>query len=234
MRFQFRFVPAPPETTTTASCPQTTWQRARIGDPASPTNAGRARVEDVSSAHPDELQGLTSSPTRATTTPTAASFDGGLEMATVAINSSNRSSNDSGVVTVAAATTTHAVSRGGFGGVDRVLSGYSVPDHVHKDPLLLSASSLSASSSSRVQDPLIRIAPTARHRNLRAAICLIFCVAIAVLVVSVLPSASNQQPGITTLRGTGVSVIFRGDPSMLRDSNHAHATHRYTSLTRTT
>ena len=119
MRLQLKFAAAPE----TPFDPRTWKNRARIGDPASPTNTGRARVEDESSAQPEELQGL------------------------------------------------------------------------------------------RVQDPSVRTRPTEQNRSLRGCICLVFCVAVAALVVSVLPRASNQHSSVTTFRGSGVSVIFRGDPS---------------------
>ena len=95
------------------------------------------------------------------------------------------------------------VPTGQSGRVDPVVSEYGVPDHVHRD----------APAPRRVQDPRFRTRPTKENRNLRVCFVLLIAFALIALYISVLPGATETTTTITTFRGGGVSVIFRGDPS---------------------
>ena len=63
--------------------------------------------------------------------------------------------------------------------------------------------------------PTHRGAPTRRNAETRKAIFILACVALAFVLASLVPPMTDEPAHTaTTFRGTGTSVIFRGDPSV--------------------
>ena len=162
-----RFVPAPEVELTPSNL--RFWRRAQTGDPDMPTNTGRAQVGDLSTARPEELQGLTADVF------SRPSFShariGPTEPTGVPV---------------------------------RVEAPGPGPGEPPKTVVLL---------PQRLQLPMARYGPSETNRCMRGCLAVAACIAIVGLILSVLPAANETQRTITTFRGSGVSVIFKGDPS---------------------